>query len=292
LTKETSITLSPFSSIEQFEDAHKMADLLMHSRFVPQTFRGSLPDCMMALQIANRLGSDPLSVMNAMFDVYGNIGFKSKFLIATVNASSRFTPIRWRTEGKIGSDDWRYQAYAKDIKSDEVLPGPWVSIKMAKDEGWYDKKGSKWKTMPEVMLRYRSASFWISMFAPEYAMGMRTQEDLQDEVHVGPAIVQSAPTAPPKNLDELMEHVAPAELAPAEPFESPKQEPDPMAIMTELAEKKYGAQYRGVVNKICAEQLGIHVPDMGDLNDNQCSAVVDFLQQVKQPKHEKKGGVI
>jgi hypothetical protein len=51
---------------------------------------------------------------------------------------------------------------------------------MAKDEGWLGKNGSKWKTMPQLMLRYRAASFFSSLNCPELTMGLYTKEEMQD----------------------------------------------------------------------------------------------------------------
>ena len=51
---------------------------------------------------------------------------------------------------------------------------------MAKDEGWLGKNGSKWKTMPQLMLRYRAASFFSSLNCPELTMGLYTREEMQD----------------------------------------------------------------------------------------------------------------
>ena len=99
---DKAIMLSPFSSIQEFNDSHQMADALAHSSFVPAKFRGNLPNCIQALGISARLGVDPLSVMNALYEVHGKIGFSSKFLIATVNASGKFDPIRWKFFGTPG----------------------------------------------------------------------------------------------------------------------------------------------------------------------------------------------
>ena len=53
-------------------------------------------------------------------------------------------------------------------------------IDMAKAEGWLGKNGSKWKTMPQLMLRYRAASFFSSLNCPELTMGLYTKEEMQD----------------------------------------------------------------------------------------------------------------
>ena len=62
------------------------------------------------------------------------------------------------------------------------MRGTAITIQMAVDEGWYTKNGSKWRTMPEQMLRYRAASFWTSTYAPELSMGMRTVEETIEDV--------------------------------------------------------------------------------------------------------------
>jgi len=55
-----------------------------------------------------------------------------------------------------------------------------VSLEMAKAEGWATKTGSKWKTMPELMLRYRAAAFLIRTTAPEIGLGLYTTDELRD----------------------------------------------------------------------------------------------------------------
>ena len=51
---------------------------------------------------------------------------------------------------------------------------------MAKKEGWFNKSGSKWQTMPEQMLRYRAAAFWQRVYCPEISMGFMTTEEAED----------------------------------------------------------------------------------------------------------------
>ena len=69
---------------------------------------------------------------------------------------------------------------------------------MAKEEGWSTKAGSKWKTMPELMLRYRSATFFGRLYAPEILMGMHSADEVQD--------VQMMPSEP-QQVDKEMERI-------------------------------------------------------------------------------------
>ena len=54
------------------------------------------------------------------------------------------------------------------------IEGPTVTIAMAKAEGWYGRSGSKWPTMPDLMLSYRSAAFfgtliWLVLSAAHWS---------------------------------------------------------------------------------------------------------------------------
>ena len=60
-------------------------------------------------------------------------GLVVQFLIAALNVSGRFSPIRYEWRGTEGQDDWGCRAWAYD-KSGEKLEGAWVDINMAKKE--------------------------------------------------------------------------------------------------------------------------------------------------------------
>jgi hypothetical protein len=65
-------------------------------------------------------------------------------------------------------------------KDGRRVEGPVIDMDMANAEGWTSKNGSKWKTMPEVMLRYRAASFFSRMNCPEISMGIYTSDEIID----------------------------------------------------------------------------------------------------------------
>lgn len=180
--KEKDDEMLVFSSQENFEQAMRMAKCLSASTIVPTTFQGDkgLANCIIALEMANRMKMPPLMVMQNLYVVYGNVGWSSKFLIASVNTSGKFaTPLRYEFKGTQGKDDWGCRACATDVEGN-VLKGSWVDIAMAKSEGWYTKNGSKWKTMPELMLQYRAGAFFQRAYAPEISMGLVSAEELQD----------------------------------------------------------------------------------------------------------------
>lgn len=178
---EPSRALSPFANEQAFRAGQRMARAIASSSLVPKDYQGeqNISNVMIAAELAHRIGASILMVMQNLDVVHGRPGWRSSFLIATVNVSKRFTPLRFRWQGKEGSDDWGCRCYAKDNEGEECL-GSLITIGTAKAEGWHGRNGSKWKTIPEQMLMYRAASFWTRIYAPELSLGMHTADEIID----------------------------------------------------------------------------------------------------------------
>lgn len=175
-------TIPGFGNKHSLELALKAANILAKSSLVPKEYQGNLPNCVIALNMASRMNADPLMVMQNLYIVYGRPGWSSQFLISTFNTSGKYSALRYDWLGKTGTDDYGCKAWAIEKDTGEKLEGATVTIGLAKKEGWYDKNGSKWQTMPQQMLMYRAASWFIRAYAPELAMGMHTAEELHDAI--------------------------------------------------------------------------------------------------------------
>lgn len=172
--------LNMFANQDSFNTGYKMAQILSASTIVPKTFQGNIGNTMIAIDIAQRLHTNPLMIMQNVYIVYGMPSFSAKFLIACINASGLFaTPLRYEFVGEKGKDDWGCYAYAID-KQGELLKGSTVTIGIAKQKGWYQKDGSNWKVEPEQMLRYRAATRFQSAYCPEITCGLAVKEELED----------------------------------------------------------------------------------------------------------------
>jgi len=175
--------ISPgFGNLQSFELSLRTANLLSKSTLVPKEYQGQngLPNCVIALNMASRMNADPLMVMQNLYIVHGKPGWSSQFLISTFNTCGRFSAIRYEWSGTPGNDSRGCKAWAVEKATGEKIEGSLVTIKLAKSEGWFDKNGSKWQTMPDQMLMYRAASFFVRTYAPELAMGMHTEEEIID----------------------------------------------------------------------------------------------------------------
>jgi len=172
--------------IKSFEDAQRMAGALASSTLIPKDYQKNMPNCMIALEMAQRVNANPMAVMQNLHVIHGKPSWSSQFVIAALNGCGRFTALRFHMFGDENSDSFGCMVYCNDADTGEQLTGPKVTIAMAKAEGWYSKNGSKWKTMPELMLRYRSAKFFGNLYAPDILMGMSTNDEMQD-IHSRPS---------------------------------------------------------------------------------------------------------
>jgi hypothetical protein len=196
--------ISAFASEGNFIAAQRMAKGLMASSLAPQAYRENLSNVLIAMELASRIGCSVLMVMQNLAVIQGRPSWSSSFLIASVNASGRFTPLRFRWEGEPGTDTWGCRAVARDRANDEECVGSLITLAMAKAEGWHGKSGSKWKTMPEQMFMYRSAAFWTRVYCPEIAMGIRPVDELED---MGIVVGTPSPSAAAAELEAALRGV-------------------------------------------------------------------------------------
>lgn len=165
-----------FQSVEGYKLALKFSEAFASSTLVPMAYRANQANCMIAISMASRMNADPLVVMQNLNIIQGKPSFSAQFLIASWNVCGRFSPIRYKwTEKRDGC-----RAVSKDLETGELLIGTMITMEMARAEGWSTKPGSKWATMPEQMLMYRSGAFLIRAYAAEIALGMLTTEEVED----------------------------------------------------------------------------------------------------------------
>lgn len=168
---------------KQFEIIQRKAKALTSSTIVPETYRNNIGNCIIAIEMAERMGTPPLMVMQNLYIVHGNPAWSSKYLIGSINASKRFSPLRYEFRGDEGTPQYGCRCFAyeaNDRERKEPLYGDWITMDMANKEGWTKKSGSKWLTMPNQMLRYRAAAFWQRVYCPEISMGLLTAEEAED----------------------------------------------------------------------------------------------------------------
>lgn len=217
------------------ELAYKLAKFYQTSNAIPAAFRdfvekkdnngstlvqnpNAIGNCIVAIETAQSTGFAISAVMQNAHVIEGKLSWSAQFVIAAINASKRFTPLRFKLESK-GMIEAKYKekgAWNKDakrydmtdrtiqienlvcvayayiiengVRTEEKIESIPVSMKMAVEEGWYAKAGSKWQTeMKLQMLQYRAATFFGRINAPDVLMGFgQTSEEREDVIDIHP----------------------------------------------------------------------------------------------------------
>lgn len=170
--------------LQGFELMQRIARAYASSTIVPKEYQNNVPNCIIALNLSRRQQADELMVMQNLIIVHGRPTWSSQYLIATVNTCGRFSALRYEFFGEKGKDTWGCRAWAIEKATGERLVGSDITIQLAKDEGWYNRNGSKWKTMPQQMLTYRAGAWWTRAYAPELSMGLSTTEEIADIIDI------------------------------------------------------------------------------------------------------------
>ena len=171
---------SMWNDKDMLTQAFNCATYLSRSALVPETYQAKPENCLIALDLANRSGMSPLTVMQNLYVVKGKPAWAGQFAIALVNGSRRFAkPLKPIFFGEEGTLSWGCYMETTDLEGNKV-EGAKITMQMAKDEGWIDKSGSKWKTMPQQMLMYRAGAFFARVHCPDVLYGVQMVEEVKD----------------------------------------------------------------------------------------------------------------
>lgn len=258
-TAGAAVSMMPDQAVDMFTErgftlANRIAKAYASSDAVPAQFRSynlkkgggeenwienpnAIGNCLVAIEVARAVRMSITAVMQNADMIEGKLRWSGKFVIAAINASGRFTPLRFQTinRGRIQAaykektgwdreakrpiftdrtvevDDVECIAWAlpKGVQEPQLTPdllrkypnrlldlykslgmpviesAP-VTMKMAVEEGWYGKAGSKWQTeLRALMFQYRAGSFFGNIHAPDIVMGMgRTSEEERDIIDI------------------------------------------------------------------------------------------------------------
>ena len=170
--------LNVWQDKKAFDQVARVAGMLSKSSIVPQNYQGKPEDCFIAVEMAARMNTSPIFIMQNLSVVRGKPAWAGQACMAMINACGKFREPKYVYTGTKGTDTRGCYVSAIRASDGEVVNGTEVTMKLVKDEGWISN--SKWKTMPEQMLGYRAASFFARMYCPETLMGLQTYEEVVD----------------------------------------------------------------------------------------------------------------
>ena len=168
-----------WNNTKMFNMSYKMAGFLAQSDLIPPAYQNKIGNCLIALDISSRLGLSPMAVMQNSQVVHGKFSWTGSACKAMIDGCGRFRkPTVYREVGQRGTDTWGFYLEGED-KFGEIIKGPVVTVQLAKDENWYSRN-PKWRSLQEIMLKYRAAAFFMRTECAGLAMGFLTSEENED----------------------------------------------------------------------------------------------------------------
>ena len=164
--------------IGSLHEAYAIATTLCKAEMIPDAYKGKPADCMIAIDMANRMGVSPLMVMQSLYVVKGKPSWSGQACMSFIQANPAFTDVRpVYVESKETHDKGCYIS-AKRTSDGSEVKGVCVTLKMARAEGW--TKNSKWLNMPDLMLAYRASAFFARVYCPSVLMGVSVEGEIED----------------------------------------------------------------------------------------------------------------
>lgn len=171
------VTLTKHMDLEKMLE---MSTMLSKSTIIPQTYRNYPENVFVAMEMAQRMDVPLMMVMQNLYVIQGKPSWSGASMGAMVMANPNFTNVELKYVGTPNTDSWGAYVTAINKKTGNELRGATVTITTAKKEGWYQKSGSKWQTIPELMLAYRAYSWFARVYMPQAMMGLNSVEEVED----------------------------------------------------------------------------------------------------------------
>lgn len=218
-------TVAPASlGLPDIAALQKVAKVYAASSFLPSAWRKlpeseRLANLIIIINRAAALKCDPLLLLQNLNIIAGQMCWKSTFLLQLLMANG-WAGAKYDFAGDPTSPDfWGNDAHgctfsAINPATGERETGTKITVAMISGEGWLSREGSKWRTMPEQMLKYRAVAFFARSNAPAVMGGFMAQDEIEDIVaqERAPAPMVSPPmvieAAPPKELaGDIQEYI-------------------------------------------------------------------------------------
>jgi len=177
---ELSVDFDSKRELMSFDKLMSTSTMLAKATMIPVTYQNRPENCFIALDMAQRMNVSPMMVMQQLYVIQGKPSWSGQALASLIRNSKQFKEVELNFVGTEGQDDWGAYVTAIRVSTGKKLKGATVTIRLSKEEGWYAKAGSKWKTMPELMLSYRAYAFFQRVHAPELSFGLMSAEEVED----------------------------------------------------------------------------------------------------------------
>lgn len=201
----------------KFEHLQRVANLFASCDLVPDHFRGKLPNCVIAVQMALRLGVDPLAFMQNSYIVSGKCGIETKLATSLLNASGLIRGvITYQISGSVQDKSLKCTATCVDKSTGETVEHTLDWSDVCANE-WHTKPA--WKKDPRLMIQYRAAMRLIRLHYPGVILGLYAKDELEEMEVVEGRVVNDVATRTLSDVEAkllskpvgVVDHVGPSD---------------------------------------------------------------------------------
>lgn len=158
--------------------AYNLAKVMCEADIIPFAYKGHPADCMIAIDMASRMGVSPLMVMQSLYVVKGKPSWSGQACMSFIQANPNFKNVTPVYIGEPSTDSRGCYISAERVSDGSEVKGVCVTIAMARAEGWLSNK--KWINMPDLMLAYRASAFFARVYCPSILMGVSVEGEVED----------------------------------------------------------------------------------------------------------------
>lgn len=166
---------------DEMTKAFRLAKVMCVAGNIPDNYKNKPADCMVAIDMANRMGVSPLMVMQNLYVVKGKPSWSGQACMSFIQSNPDFSDVMPVYTGEPGKDSRGCYISAKRTSDGSEIKGVCVTIGMARAEGW--TKNPKWQNMPDLMLAYRASAFFARVYCPKVLMGVSVEGEAEDAYH-------------------------------------------------------------------------------------------------------------
>jgi hypothetical protein len=237
---------------------------------VPDVFKGDYRSMFIMSQISDQMKLPLSEVLQGCYFVHGRLGWYAEWMIKRILALGIFTAFDYEVGGDLKDETLWCRAVGTRPDGTKAI-GTVVSLKMARAEGWFDKKGSKWLTMPAYMLKKRAATFLIRECAPHiFGNNTLTAEEAEE--------IEPATPDKPQLIETKVNAATTMAMIIAD--EEKKNEEQQRLDLLDRVEKKIASKIQGGVNPVDIENsMGMALGSVPELNIEQLMAVWEMISR-------------
>jgi hypothetical protein len=148
---------------------------------------------MLVLQLADALQVSPAPLAQYAYVVSGKLCWSSQGQLAIAKQSGKVLDYWWVMDDS-SPPQWATCHLLLPPRPGQHEPREvveTVTMAMQKHAGW---KSDQWSKAPQLMLRWRSASYALRLHVPDLALGVSTEEVRDEPAHIGEATMGPGPS--------------------------------------------------------------------------------------------------